>query len=402
MRHLLSVAAIAGLTTCNFACTPQTASNADDSFLGLVLGAGSIASTRTGDGSTATDSSAAGLSEAAGRVAGNGVFRMIDLGPGHAGERWTLANSGPGFFSRFVVVLFDADYDLLIREVLSGSVVLEHLFRRDTDHVYLGVMSAASSPGGDFAYSVHRAQADVPSPAAQTVWLNFAAGQNVSVHGRSGISFAAFDGAMLGERYIGQTTAIKASIVQAMREDYAPYNVTIITSDERGPPEPPYSVLHFGGDDSGLLGLADNVDRYNRNPSQNAVVYIRTFANYSVMELEPAEMGQMVGNVASHELGHLLGLYHTRDPSDVMDSTGSAWELATNQRFGRTPLEPSVFLTGMENTRRMLEQTVGLNTAFVTLAEPAGKLELTSKALLRSFVHDEIRLGCGTCLALDD
>ncbi|MCH8849798.1 MAG: hypothetical protein IIC89_03120, partial [Chloroflexi bacterium] len=202
MRQILFVAAVSGLATFNFGCAPPSASNADDSFLGLVLGAGS-----TGGGSSATDAGGAALSEAAGRVVGSGAFRLIDLGPGRVGERWTVANSGPGFFSRFVVVLFDADYDLLVREVLSGSVVLEHSLRRDTDDVYLGVMPASGSGGGDFGYSIHRAQAGMPAPAAQTVWLNFAAGQDVRVRGRGGISFAAFDGEMLGVRYIGQTMA---------------------------------------------------------------------------------------------------------------------------------------------------------------------------------------------------
>src|SRR5262249_62099683 len=86
--------------------------------------------------------------------------------------------------------------------------------------------------------------------------LILAGGKNFRVLGTPPISFAAFDGAMIDDRYAGHTQEIKDSVLAIMRADYAPYNVTLISSDEDGPPNGPFSVVHFGGEAAGLLGLA--------------------------------------------------------------------------------------------------------------------------------------------------
>ncbi len=115
------------------------------------------------------------------------------------------------------------------------------------------------------------------------------------------------------------------------------------------------------------------------------------------MQLTPDEMGIMIGNVGSHELGHLLGLYHTREPHDVMDTTGTAWELAENQRFDRAALEPSVFPVGMENSPMLLRDTVGE----IAGGPPAERQDYSLKQGLRMFIRDlteiELRSGCGLC-----
>ena len=59
---------------------------------------------------------------------------------------------------------------------------------------------------------------------------------------------------------------------------------------------------------------------------------MEAFASYGTMKLEPAEFAVAIANVASHELGHLLGLPY-EDPDDVMDTTGLAWDLAGEQWF---------------------------------------------------------------------
>lgn len=340
-----------------------------------------------------------------GRVVGSNDYQLFDLSAIGAGSRCAVLTDLTVNRDSFLVVFLDEQLDLLYRGKATYHSGFDHLARDGAIPRYLGVTPAYSTGGGDFAIelTVRHNQA-VPAPAQQVVWVNFAGGSGVTVHGRSPISFPAFDAGTLGLAYRGRTDAMKATIIQAMRHDYAPYNVVILSSDETSRPAGPHAVVHIGGSDSRLLGLADHVDQYNESLSDTAVVYVEGFADFSVMLLEPDEMAQMIGNTASHELGHLLGLFHTTSHVDLMDTTGSAWDLVRDQAFSRGALEPSVFPTGFENSPARLFETVGANP------DPAAKQAATSsldadqllrKAELRSLIQNDLRCRCGNCLNPD-
>lgn len=407
MRLIFVSAAITGVCLLAGGCPTQPSSGGDTNVLGLVFDAGGSAGDSRGANNITNPTPSPIENDNVvlnGSVSGRGNYQMFDLGAGGVGDQWTVSLANVAFLSRsFTVVLFDENYNLLMRAPVTNTAGLGHVLRRDTARVYLGIMPAFNSTGGDFKLAVRRApNALVPAPQPQTVWLNFGDGGDVRVHGRGGINFAPFDAALLGEAYVGQTRTIKDTIVETIREDYAPYNVTIHTSDEGPPPAGAYSTVHFGGFDAGLLGLADEVDQYNQNPSQNAIIYVDTFADFASMQLTPTEMGLMIGNVGSHELGHLLGLYHTRNPTDVMDTTGSAWQLAGAQRFSRVELEQTVFPVGLENSPRRLEETVGLAPETLAASKPpADAAKMKRRLLWRAWAAEEVRSGCGTCLELD-
>ena len=330
---------------------------------------------------------------------GDGDYRLFALGAGSRGDQWEIAADGL-LASPFVLVLFDADQNLLMRTYMAYNRSLQHVLRADTDQVYLGIMPPIYGRGGSFNLSTSfQAGQSVPAPARQVVYLNFGEGSNVQVHSRDPVSFEPFDAAVIGEAYADHTQEMKEVIVEEVRADYAALDVVILSSDDGPPPQGVYSTVHFGAGEPGLLGLADNVDNYNADPSQNAMVYVENFAPYWTMQLTPDEMAVMLANVASHELGHLLGLYHTRDPDDLMDTTGSAWDLAENQSFLRGPLEPSVFATGWEDSPQLLAQTVGRKPG--GSAKALAWRKSTMYKPIRRFVGEELRYSCGTCLALD-
>lgn len=335
-----------------------------------------------------------------GTVGSGSDYRLYELGPGTAGDRWIVT---PGSFTSgsLVLALFDADMNLLYRGY-SSETDLDHTLRADTAQLLVGVAPVGGGRGGSFELIARRyAGSDAPPARAQTVYLNFAATENVRVYTHEPVSFATFDSAMTGAPYAGNTAAMKAAIVAAMQADFARYNVSFVTSDV-GPPAGAYTIVHFGGADDSLLGLADDVDSYNQDETQSAIVFVESFALYQDMGLTLEQMALMIANVASHELGHLLGLYHTQAPDDLMDTTGTAWDLSEDQAFLRAELEASVFPVGMEDSPRLLEQTLGLAPAAAAKARAAMRpVHGATYKALREFTRKELRHTCGTCAALD-
>ncbi|QOJ13775.1 MAG: hypothetical protein HRU75_03580 [Planctomycetia bacterium] len=388
-------------------CVPQEEQPGVNNALG-VLSPGAAAATGSSGNATAVSSGGAAAQSLriTGTLGGGSSHQVTGIGSASPGEQ-ILIRSGPGSANRaFIVVLLDDNLDLVLRSAIGGSVSASHIVRHAAADLRIGVMTVSGGSGGDYELLVDRVgTVAVPAPAEQVVYLNFAGGNGVRVNRRAPISFPAFDAARLGSAYAGRTQEMKSAITAQMRADYASYNVSILSSDDGPPPAGTHAVVHFGGDDDGLLGLADNVDMYNQDPAQTAVVYADAFGLYAVMQLDADEMATMIGNVGSHELGHLLGLFHTRNPVDVMDTTGSAWELAVDQSFARVALEPSVFPTGFGNSPLLLSQTVGARVAAAVEAGPevaksgAARLKM-SRA--RRLAQEEIGHRCGTCAHLDD
>lgn len=384
------------------ACVPGGGLLDDDSVLGQVFNAPQSGASDSGGGAASTavtSTPGRATSLISGRATDRDSYQLFELSSFNAGDRLALESVQllPGN-SLFTVAVFDQDMNLLARTPSFPAKDVIHVMRRASHTVIIGVRPTYDDSGGDFRIQLTRAPGvPIPAPARQTVYLNFGSGSDIRVHTRSGISFPAFDAAMLGDDYVGTTEQVKRSIVETMRADYAGFDVRIVTSDEGPPPSGAYSTVHFGGSVSGLLGLADNVDRYNSDPTQTAVVFIRGFEPFEVMQLTPEEMGVMIGNVGSHELGHMLGLYHTREPHEVMDTTGTAWELAENQRFDRAALDPSVFPVGMEDSPMILADTVGELPSAPQAVKSVDAIKHSMRMLIRDLSEIELVTGCGLC-----
>ena len=329
-------------------------------------------------------------------------FRLYSLGPQVAGDSWSLTRTSWGS-STFVVVLFDQDLNLVNRAVLRSNASFSHIARDDMADLIVGVASTASSTGGRYTLDVTPlGVTSVPAPQPQLVYVSFQPANGLTVNNRGGISFNAFDAEMLGSAHAGQTAKIKELILAELRSDYAGHQVDFVSSDEGASPAAPHSVLYFGGEGAGLLGLADNVDNYNQDQTQSAIVFVDTFAIYWTMQLTDEQIAQMVANTASHELGHLLGLYHTAEPTDLMDTTAGAWELVADQDFGAPAvLDTGVFPVGQEDSPRLLAQTVGTRPVAVPEAKALTRQKPADRARVRALVQQELTCRCGNCINPD-
>jgi hypothetical protein len=279
-----------------------------------------------------------------------------------------------------MIALFDADG---YRVFWNDDVDLAHgdydanlndLVRHDSAHHFLAVTSTDyTETSGAYRLTIEvQRQAGIPQLASQTILIDLDGATQVTVSGMNWGDFAAFDAAALNAAFEGQTEALKAVILAVVQADYAPYHVTVLSTDNP-PPANPFTTVFLGGDSDALFGIADQIDFYNADRQDNVVVFAGAFAGLSG-SLEA--VGQAIGNVVSHEVGHVLGLMHTTDVTELMDTTGAADTLLVDQHFGIATVFD--FPIGFQNAPLLLEETLGLT------ARP------------RVIVEDGY-LRCGTC-----
>jgi len=298
---------------------------------------------------------------------------VYDLGPTPAGDRVVAEVTADSGLDPAVGV-FDDDGDLVIlhddwnvyKGMLSPSV--DVVLRRDCGHCYIVVVASPKSAttGSYTLYVEYELSVDDPElPEFQVVYLDFDGGSDVKIGGRKAVSVPPFEATVFANYVRPHVDAFLSDLVAKVREDFTGLDVIITTSLEEPPPDEEHSTVFFGTFDAELLGVADNVDEYNARQVQEAIVFTDTFEAFFVVGPTLDELSSAMANVASHEVGHLLGLNHTRDPRGVMDVTASLRQMLVDQSFVRSPLESAVFPVGDQDALELLYETTGGDWALI-------------------------------------
>lgn len=296
----------------------------------------------------------------------NAKANVFDLGPCAAGDR-IVVTVDPTLNSPLdpITAIFDAAGELFAFnddvDMMSGQLgsYIDEVVWDASDHFYLAISKFyRDSSGGDYQASVRIERGGtVQRPPVQVLLLDFTGG-SVTIPGEGTVTCTAFDAADIGPSYAGLTDQIKAKIAETVRQNYRNTGLQIVTSDDPPPAAGTFSTVRFGAYSADKFGIAQGVDQGNKNRCDDGVVFTDNF--YVPFHTPPTAdgIGIAIGNVAAHEAGHLLGLNHVADVTDLMDTTGTASTLLADQEFKTSPLDTSVFPFGSQNGPAMLNRVV--------------------------------------------
>ncbi len=296
---------------------------------------------------------------------------VFELGPCQAGDRLTVDFEHRDGTLRPVIALFDGDEFVFDRRAYPFAIggldvtgLIHQTVRRESDTYRVAIAGI----DGDVTLGAYRMVVTIershaaPQPQGQAVLLGFEGGTiDPPILGVTDVE--PFSAAAIGDAYAGQDEALKRAIVDTIRDDFAGFDVLIFTTDEPAPfgVEDCTTVL-LGSFNHAALGAADGVDPFNQDPCDDGVIFTESFSP-STFGFAPGieDLGLAIGQVTSHEIGHLLGLRHVTDAAALMDEQSPSAALLIEQAFKQAVLSQSVFPIGWQDAPALLLDTVGVD-----------------------------------------
>lgn len=302
-----------------------------------------------------------------GTVGGTDPVDLFDIGALSPGDRLHVDVQTTSGNLDAVAAIFDKNQDVQAfndDRAEDGSDVnplIDVVIRGPQGEYFLGIApfpNSGSSGNYRVALTITRNTGST-TPAKQVIFLNWNGGQNVVIRNVGTYNLPPFSGADLGPTFANQTQVIKARVLELVQERYAGWNVQFLSSDTSSVPSGAHSTVYFGGANRDAFAISEQIDTLNADPNDNAIVFSSSFVGAFSVTPTFEQMSTAVANTVAHEVGHLLGLVHTRECADEMNSSCGNDSILVAQAFTRATIDASVFPVGNQNAPELLTETVG-------------------------------------------
>ncbi|HEY3243277.1 MAG TPA: matrixin family metalloprotease [Phycisphaerae bacterium] len=308
-----------------------------------------------------------GVARLQGNIESAADLDVFVLGALNPGDRLIVDVSTPDRQLDASIAIFD-DTEAIVfdnddRSDTSLDSFADTIIRHASDPYYVVIghsaFAASDARSGSYRMTLTvTSGSPVPPPEPQTVVLDFDGGPTPTDNLLTNF-VNPFDAGRISSQYAGRTDDLKSLITARVRDNFAAFEVTVLTSDDPEPPRP-YSAILIGSFNPQAFGIAQEVDHYNMDRCDDGVVFAESFkpALFST-PLTVEQLGRAIGNVTSHEIGHLLGLNHVTDPTAIMDGASPADTFILDQRFKRGPLSRDILRIGFQDDPLLLDEGVG-------------------------------------------